>query len=172
MSNVRNSGSAFTLIELMVVLSIIAILTGIAIPNFYTMLQKNRLRAATRDIVSCLQEMKFRAIRENARVVAIFDPEDNSYTAFLDNGPGSASGNWTRDTSETIIMQRNLSEGINMYNCTFSKDSAGFNSRGFPAGNRIGSIYLKMGDMDFRRIVVNFSGNIRVQKSTNGKKWS
>ena len=116
--------------------------------------------------------MKLRAIRENANAVAVFDTDNNSYIAFLDNGPGSASGNWKPDTSETIIMQKNLSEGINMYNCTFSKDRAGFNSRGFPAGNKIGSIYLKMGDTDFRRIVVNFSGNIRVQKSSNGKKWS
>ena len=158
--------------ELMIVISIVGILSFIAIPNFYAMLQKNKLRAGTMDIVSCLQEMKLRAIRENANVIAVFDVEANTYTAFLDNGEGAAFGNWTLDPSETIIKQGSLTKGINMYNCTFAKDIAGFNSRGFPAGNKIGSIYLKMNDRDFRRIVVNFSGNIRVQKSSNGKQWT
>jgi type IV fimbrial biogenesis protein FimT len=167
-----NFVSAFTITELMIVICIIGILSSIAIPNFYAMLQKNKLKSATRDIVSCLQEMKLRAIRENANAVVVFDVKNNSYKAFLDNGAGSDSGNWIHDPSEIIIAQTILPEGINIYKCSFSKDTAGFNSRGFPAGNKIGSIYLKAGDKDFIRIVINFSGNIRVQKSTDGKKWT
>ena len=172
MVNKKNT-SGFTLMELMVVIAIIAIISGIAIPNFLSMLPKSRLRSATRDIVSCLQEMKLRAIRENATTVVIFNLANDEYTAFVDNGPGAATGNWALDATDTIIKRIVLPPDIDLYDSgfTLSPNTFGYDDRGLPGNNSFGSVSLTYNNKDYRKVTVNFAGNIRVQKSTDGVNW-
>jgi type IV fimbrial biogenesis protein FimT len=58
-----------TLIELMTVLSIIAILAAIALPNLSDAMATQRLRAAGTDLISSLLLARSEAIKRNAQVV-------------------------------------------------------------------------------------------------------
>lgn len=166
----RNNKSGFTLVELMAVIAIVGILAGIAIPNFFSFLPKSRLRSATRDIVSCFQEMKLRAVKENATAVIIFDLANDRYTAFVDNGPGAAAGNSVLDSSEAIIKQETLPSGIDMYNTSFVANTGGFTARGLP--RNAGTVFIRRGNTDYRRVIVNLAGNIRIEMSTDGVNWN
>ncbi|OGQ89087.1 MAG: hypothetical protein A3J85_01630 [Desulfobacula sp. RIFOXYA12_FULL_46_16] len=167
---VRNKNSGFTLVELMVVIAIIGIMAGIAIPNFFSFLPKSRLRSATRDIISCLQEMKLRAIKENATTVIVFDLANDRYTAFVDNGPGVAAGNSTLDASESIIKQETLPSDLDMYNTSFVANTGGFTARGLP--RNAGTVFISYGNTDYRSVIVNLAGNIRIEMSTDGVNWN
>lgn len=166
----KNKNSGFTLVELMVVIAVIGIMAGIAIPNFFSFLPKSRLRSAARDIVSCLQEMKLRAIKENATTVIVFDLANDRYTAFVDNGPGAAAGNSALDASESIIKQETLASDLDMYNTSFVANTGGFTARGLP--RNAGTVFIRYSNTDYRRVIVNTAGNIRIEMSADGVNWN
>ena len=65
--------SGFTLIELMIVISIISILTAIAVPAVMNWLPTYRLNAAARDLYSNLQKARLQAVKENNNIPIRFD---------------------------------------------------------------------------------------------------
>jgi len=68
--------TGFTLIELMVTLSLAAILMAIAVPNMRTFIQNNRLTAAANDLLRSFQLARTEAIKrqQNVVVCASADP--------------------------------------------------------------------------------------------------
>lgn len=161
--------SGATLMELMVVIAIIGIMAGIATPNIIGWLPGYRLRSAARDIVSCMQLAKLRAVKENARVVVIFDHLNDKYEAFVDNVP--SEGNWVLDSAEAIVMQKTMPAGIDIQ--SFPSTTAytfGFNSRGLSASGG-DTVQIKNNKSNYRRIIINIAGNIRMEKSKDGTNW-
>lgn len=67
-SSVAKIESGFTLIELMVTLSVLAILLAAAVPAFQGMIQRNRLVSSTNDLVSSLMVARSEAIKRGAVV--------------------------------------------------------------------------------------------------------
>ena len=65
--------SGFTLIELMIGISIISILTAIAVPAVINWLPTYRLNAASRDLYSNLQKARLQAVKENKVIRVRFD---------------------------------------------------------------------------------------------------
>jgi type IV fimbrial biogenesis protein FimT len=162
--------SGFTLIEMMIVLGVIGILSAFAIPNFISSLPDYRLRSATRDIVSCMQKSKLRAVKENARVVIIFNQNSESYVSFIDSVP--AGGNWALDGIETIVKQVTLPSGIDIQSAPLTSSyTYGFDNRGLSA-NAGGTIQMINNKLNFTRVVINFAGNIRTEQSSDGINWN
>lgn len=61
----------FTLVELMVTVAIVAILLGIAIPSFTTLMQQNRLTAITNSLITSLSYARNEAIKRGHQVTMI-----------------------------------------------------------------------------------------------------
>ena len=80
--------SGFTLVELMVVLAILAILAGIAAPNFASMIKDGRLSAANADFMVALQLARSESV---ARVSPVSICRANAN--FTDCAAG---GNWVQ----------------------------------------------------------------------------
>ena len=67
----------FTLVEIVVTISILSILTAITIPTYISWLPKHRLQTSVRQIYDDLNLAKMEAVRTNTVAVAIFYPFNN-----------------------------------------------------------------------------------------------
>jgi len=74
-----------TLVELMVVLAVAAILVGLAIPGFASLVHSSRLSAATTELLVSLHLARGEAIKRNARTVVCIS---------ADGSTCSTSGGW------------------------------------------------------------------------------
>lgn len=165
--------SGFTLIEVMIVIAIVGIMSAVAIPSIINWLPNYRLSSAARDIVSCLQEAKMRAVKENTNVIVIFS--SNEYEAFVDDGEGGGnSGNNIKDGSELRIKKVTMPVEIDLSdfnNPGAAEIKLGFNSRGLLATNS-GSLLVKNNKSNYRKIIATTAGNIRVEQSVDGTNWN
>jgi type IV fimbrial biogenesis protein FimT len=67
--------SGFTLLELMVTLSVLAILASLGVPAMQEMLERNRLKSAARALAEDLQWVRSEAIRRNRDLHLVIDDD-------------------------------------------------------------------------------------------------
>lgn len=89
----------FTLVELLITISIAAILMGIAIPSFSTFVSAQRIRAASFDLSSTLIHARSEALKRNANTT-------------LTSATGGWQNGWTLDSGSTIISQHEPLTGL------------------------------------------------------------
>lgn len=65
---VPNRAQGFTLMELMVTLAVLAVILGLAVPSFATLVRRNRLVAAANELVAAAQLARIEAVRRNRPV--------------------------------------------------------------------------------------------------------
>jgi type IV fimbrial biogenesis protein FimT len=68
----------FTLIELMVTLAVMAIVLGLAVPGFQSVVNGNRLAGAANELMASLQTARMEAIRRNRRVTVCASANANA----------------------------------------------------------------------------------------------
>jgi type IV fimbrial biogenesis protein FimT len=152
--------SGFTIIELMVIIAIISILATVAIPNFFAWRPKRQLSAAAKDVFSVMQYARSRALKDNVSVGLEFDPANEEYTVFLDNGAGANAGNGTQDGDEPTVKSGRMPPGINLVSTDFG-DKVRFDSRGL-LNNAGGVVELKNSLGVTKKIEVIRTGNSRI----------
>jgi prepilin-type N-terminal cleavage/methylation domain-containing protein len=94
----------FTILEVMIVITILAIAMAIAIPGFIGWLPDHRLKAAARGVYSNMQLAKMGAVRANANWAMVFNAATNSYTICSDDG---GDNDWTDGdeiVEKTVIL--------------------------------------------------------------------
>jgi type IV fimbrial biogenesis protein FimT len=60
--------SGFTLLELLVTIAVAGILTAVAVPSFFSVINTNKLAAQSNELLAAIQYARSEAIRSNARV--------------------------------------------------------------------------------------------------------
>lgn len=79
---VRTKG--VTLIEMIVVLSIITIMASISIPNFITMVKNNRVRMRALEMLNTLRNAQSQAVSLNREIQVDIDAVNKTYTVTRD----------------------------------------------------------------------------------------
>ena len=171
----KNNCSGFTMVEMVVVIAIIAILASAAVPAFGVWLPNSRLKSEARNVYSSMQFAKLTAVKDNADVVIWFDKNNDTYRIFLDNGDGigGTAGDGTQNGDEKTLRDVTLPDDVDLYNYVFSVlvNQTSFNSRGFAQGGW-GYVYLKNDHDRYMRITLWTTGNLKIEKSTDGTNWS
>ena len=125
--------TGFTALELLVVIGIVAILSAIAIPNFFGWMPAKRLQSAAADVQSALQTARLAAVKGNICVTVLFDPDNDNYRIFLDHGGSDVSNacNGTLDADEPTTKNGQMPSGVHL-DLVDQDTKITFNSRGFP----------------------------------------
>jgi prepilin-type N-terminal cleavage/methylation domain-containing protein len=96
----------FTLIELMVVITVLGIVTALAVPSFSTLIENNRITTMTNDLNATLQYARSEAVRRKGevRVSAVDDDISKGLRVWVDDG----SGAFDDDDVELRVLNVNL----------------------------------------------------------------
>lgn len=98
----------WTLVESMVVLSIVAVMAAWALPSFLSAIQQTRLAAATHEFMSAISLARSEAIKRNARTVLCVAVSESGCASTGHWNQGwllfeDVNSNGSLDTSENII---------------------------------------------------------------------
>jgi type IV fimbrial biogenesis protein FimT len=166
----------FTLLELIVTLSVIAIVAAIAIPKMSTWAANYRLNSAARDLVANLQHAKLEAVKRRTQCTITFNQPVGTcdYAVYMD-----VNNNLEYD-AEQILIQVGLSDykgvafdtsegggdGLTFPDNDNFRPSVAFNTRGLPinnaGGSGAGSIYLRNTLNRKKEIQISAAGSIRI----------
>ena len=105
-SQIANPMSAFTLIELLLVLAIIGISTAIIVPSFVQSMKGNRLRAATRSVSKAGRYARSIAVLKQKTITVTFNLTNS--TIYIVGGDGS--DNITRKLDRVTVEFLDSSE--------------------------------------------------------------
>ena len=150
--------TGFTLLELMIVISILAFLAAVSTPNIISWFEGRKLSSASRDVLSAMQTARLRAVKERANAVVRFDLVNNTFEAFVDDGgltPADAGDN-ARNASEMLIKSGSYTS-VNIFG---GPAFVAFTSRGF--ANAAGTVTLQDGNGNQKQITVSITGNSQI----------
>jgi type IV fimbrial biogenesis protein FimT len=105
----RHTAAGFSIIELMIALTCLAILLGVGIPSFRATVENNRLVAANNDFISALNYARSEALKRSNPVSLCSSTDgttcsgtttwNTGYIAF-----GDTNANGTLDGAETVLQ--------------------------------------------------------------------
>lgn len=115
----RKTGG-FSLLELMIAITLLGVLVALAIPSFQAISNVNRLSGASNELLAAMQLARMESIRRGVRVVVCksSNPDSgaaatcttgagnwNGWIAFVDDGGGTPANarNGTRDANEFVL---------------------------------------------------------------------
>lgn len=159
----------FTLIELLVTLAIAAILLGVAVPNFVTFIQNNRLATQANDLVTMLNYARSEAVKRNQTITVCSSTDgtscagsttwDGGLIVFVDsNGDGAVDG------GEDVMQVRPAMEGGNTLRAG-AQPRFTYQANGFLASNNdVFRLCDTRGTASGREINVSLQGRVSISR--------
>lgn len=126
----------FTLIELMVTVAIVAILLGIGIPSFTTMIQQNRLTAITNSLVTSLSYARNEAIKRGHQVTMINNGDWGAGWEICYDDDENESCSDANDLQLRVVEAVPNGYSISTGNTNY-KDFATFRANGLPGPSNV-----------------------------------
>jgi len=173
LSNRAQAG--FTLIELIIVMTLAAILMAVAIPSFRSMIAGNRLTTQANDLIGAITYARSEAISHNNTVT--FCRADSE----TDTDCAGSSGAWAfwivRDAAGTVLRRGVITVygGDISLSSTLTSDSAAFSSDGMA---RTGGVLIadrtftvcagNISTDNIRTVTIGAGSRISTEKSSGG----
>jgi prepilin-type N-terminal cleavage/methylation domain-containing protein len=107
----------FSLVELLVTISIAAILMAIASPSMISYMESAEYREASQQALQILRQARSRAVTENLEYQVFFDVSENDYS--LQQGNRSASS-----SSFSTVVSGDFSDSVNLRHATACDESS------------------------------------------------
>ncbi len=164
------ASAGFTLVEVLVVLSITAIIVGAATPSFMNIMANNRVAAASNELVTSLNLAKSEAVRSGQTIVLCKSPAANQ----CDNSASWNGGlllfqddnkNNSADNGERVIKLIPASEAsLNFSYTGSSPNTISFNANGRTNTNGHFCFNNSYAADNSRAVVITQAGRIRAEK--------
>ena len=163
-----NKATGFTLVELMIVITMLGVLLGVGIPSFNTMIQDNRIASETNRVVANLSYSRT-AASSRASVVTM----ENKSVAAEDWSQGweiytdqDALGNTTRVVADTLLRTTDPNAtGVTILASAIGNRWISFRTNGMlnEAGNAVViAVCDERGEANGRDITINLAGRVNL----------
>jgi prepilin-type N-terminal cleavage/methylation domain-containing protein len=168
---VHNSG--FTIIELLVVITILLIGTSTALPNLRSIGQNNGVKSDARDLKNTFFTTRMEAIKRNRSVTIVFNHKGHDYTAFvdennsceLDAGIDSVICNGSFSCC-SLDNSQGGDDGLSFVANDDDEPALRWDNKGYPHNNGggfgAGTAYLAREDARYC-VIVSKTGNVRIK---------
>lgn len=182
MQNQRSGCEGFTLVELLLVLTLVVVLQTLAVPAMSAMVDVMRVQSATQSFFSKLQIARSEAIKRNARVVLC--KSDNGARCVRTGGWEQGwivfqdvNNNAQLDTGEPVLQRELALVGalrltgnaqVESYISYTPLGNTSSTSGSFQAGT-FTICRLSTSQTEARQIVISSAGRVRSQKVTLGQ---
>jgi type IV fimbrial biogenesis protein FimT len=166
----RKKHAGFTLLELIITVSIAAILMGLGVPSFINTIRTNRLAGATNEMISTFMYARSEAIKRNAQI-SVCKSSDGSTcasgsagweTGWITYVPTNANGNFT--AGDTVLnVHEPLNSALSATGNNNLTSRVLFSSLGL-APARMGAIVIvsPSDNTNTRTICIAYSGRARL----------
>jgi type IV fimbrial biogenesis protein FimT len=167
MQNHKSATAGMTLVEMMIVLTIVAILSSLALPSLRTLLDRQKVSTSARAFQSAVMLARSEAVKRGERVdlVPAFRHEwESGWLVLLD-----ANNNQQADAGETVL-HRSAEQPGNLHIVASLRDAKktylAFDPSGRPrsasssALPQFGSLLFSVGTQK-RKIIIGFLGRLR-----------
>lgn len=126
LNNFRIRGqNGFTLMELVIVVVVIGVIAGMAVPSFLSYMPKLKVKSTARDVVSDLRLARSQSISERKAYGVAIDLSKQTVTRFADtDGDGAYS------MSDSTLHVDTASTDVKISTCTFTDNCVIFGSTG------------------------------------------
>lgn len=166
MKNRLQKNKGFTLIELMVVVTILSILTVISVPAMAKWIPNYRLSESVRNLQSAVQKTRGEAIKRNRTLWMDFDFDADRCSVFLDIGTTAGQ----LDANDIVIGSLLMSSGVDFYEADSGAGPIQFNSRGMLISSDL--LKLRNAQGRYRGVAIRITGKSQIVKSTDsGSTW-
>lgn len=175
---IMNKPYGFTLVELLVTLTMAVILLAVGVPSFRTVIQNNRLTSGTNDLVSALNLARSEAVTRGLRVTVCKSADqatcdtsgsgwEQGWIVFTDEN-NNADYDPSATPAETLLrvhgpMENQIIATGNTHVANYISYIASGQSQKTDGGIQLGTIQLcddRSGDFG-RDLVMNLTGRIR-----------
>ena len=163
----HDRGNGFTFLETIVVLSIIGILSALAVPGMSAFTDRLRIETTARTISTDLREVKMKSVLDRSDYTVLFDPANNLYQ--LSERKSSLPHGVRFGFGQGVLgPPGNPTSTPDTDGVTFTSNRAAFYSRG---SNSMGTIYITNNYNVTMAISITVTGRIKIWK-WDGLKWS
>jgi type IV fimbrial biogenesis protein FimT len=171
------TATGFTVVELLVTLTVVGILAALAVPNMRPFIQNNRLTAASNDLLRSFQLARTEAIKRQQNVVVCASTDPTAANPTCTYGPfggwivfQDTNANWQTDGGEAVLERHNLLDS----SITVKTDKDGIESyaaTGFanPAGTKTPTRNILMCDIRGNQITGSTSVERAVLVANTGR---
>ncbi|WP_373002152.1 GspH/FimT family pseudopilin [Marinobacter sp.] len=135
------NNKGFTLVELMIVIALIAVIAGFAIPQFGRIIDNNRVVSTTNSIVGLLNYSRSEAVRRGVRVT-VSSASDTLVTTLASNG-------------DVIRQMEEADGGLNI-----TAGAVTFRANGLTTSNADVAFNVCAGSADGRTVTVTPGGRV------------
>jgi type IV fimbrial biogenesis protein FimT len=157
MQTIAREHRGFTLVELMISISIMGLITVLAVPGFTRFLQSWKLQGEANQFAATLRTARAAAVTKNINVVFTFDPDDETFFYFEDSDRDGL-----QDNSEYCSATYSLETGIAFAAYTLSSETLTFGSMGNTRES--GSVTLRNSYNRTRTVrIYGGTGNITIE---------
>jgi type IV fimbrial biogenesis protein FimT len=157
MQTITRKQRGFTLVELMISISIMGLITILAVPGFTRFLQSWKLQGDANHFATALRTARAAAVTKNISVVFTFDTDDETFFYYEDN---DRDGSY--DNGEYHSATYALETGIGFAGHTLSSSTLTFGSMGNTRES--GSVTLRNAFNRTRTVrIYGGTGNITIE---------
>ena len=153
----------FTLIELIIVLSIVIVVAGISIPVYNNLKPRYRLNGAARQVTSDMMWARMQAVSQNNEFMVDFVDAQHKYTILDDN-----NNNGSVDSGESTVTKNIQDE---YYDVVFSSTADPiFYPRGIASPGATITLNLLNEDgikIGTRTVKINLAGRVKIDEETS-----